>query len=420
MMGNFKENTRIKIISLLSALVLWMYVMAVVNPLDTKLYENIPITITNLNEIRDLDLVIDSQEQLVASAYVKGTLSDLQKITKGNIDVYGVINNPIEGKNQLHLRATTSQQVTVNLKSNVIAINLEKKISTDKKIDVDVKGKYKHDIDKINLDKEIVKVTGARSKVDAVKYIRADLNVNKQLSGEFTRELALRPLDANLKEVNDVELSYTKVKANVTLLKTKNVKVNVLFKDKKIKFKQGTDYSVSPENIEIKGSNDLIEKINSIDTIPVDIQDFDSNSKIVNLSLPEGVTSNVNKVTVTIPKLNIVNDVFSYEPNEIEIINNTVKIDKVQKVNNEEINNTDIDNNKNETEDITLNKFNLPEVIKVTVRYNEKSKELLKDDIKLYIDLSNKFIPNTKYYIKYNTNTDIKNIDIEPSYIESK
>ena len=43
------KNTKIKIISLLSAIVLWMYVMAVVDTEDTKLIEEIPITITNIH-----------------------------------------------------------------------------------------------------------------------------------------------------------------------------------------------------------------------------------------------------------------------------------------------------------------------------------------------------------------------------------
>ena len=53
------KNTKIKIISLISAIVLWMYVMAVVDPEDTKLFEEIPITITNIHEINDLGLVVE-------------------------------------------------------------------------------------------------------------------------------------------------------------------------------------------------------------------------------------------------------------------------------------------------------------------------------------------------------------------------
>ena len=50
MRNNMKRNTRIKLIALFTAIVLWMYVMAIVDPEETKLFENIPVTITNKNE----------------------------------------------------------------------------------------------------------------------------------------------------------------------------------------------------------------------------------------------------------------------------------------------------------------------------------------------------------------------------------
>ena len=39
MINKLKENTKIKLISLLSALVLWIYVMAVEDPTETKTLE---------------------------------------------------------------------------------------------------------------------------------------------------------------------------------------------------------------------------------------------------------------------------------------------------------------------------------------------------------------------------------------------
>ena len=51
MINKLKNNSKIKIISLLSAMVLWMYVMAIVDPEETKLFENIPVTITILQLI---------------------------------------------------------------------------------------------------------------------------------------------------------------------------------------------------------------------------------------------------------------------------------------------------------------------------------------------------------------------------------
>lgn len=417
MMEKMKSNTKIKIISLLSALVLWMYVMAVVNPQDTKLYENIPITITNLNEIRDLDLIIDQSNSLVTSAYVKGTLSDLQKINKDNIDIYGVINNPIEGKNQLHLRATTSQQVSVDLKSDVIAINLEKKITTEKDLKVNIKGKYKDNVEKIELDKKRVSITGARSKVDAVKYVRADLMLDTMSDKPFTRELTLKALDSDYKEVEGVNLAFTKVNAKITLLQDKEVSIKAIFKDDNKNLEQELDYTISPQVILIKGNSNAIKKIDFINTEPIDISSFESNSKIVNLNLPDGITSDINKVNIVINRINDKTEKLLYLPSEL--FSKSKSTTDIEGNLEENIDGTDI-NDENSLKKLNLEGFDLPNEIKVTIKHNNSLSDISKDDIKLYIDLSRGYVKNKKYYIKYETDLNIKDIKIEPSYIKYK
>ena len=85
MINKLKNNSKIKIISLLSAMVLWMYVMAIVDPEETKLFENIPVTITNKNELNERDLVIYPEQDLTTNIYVTGKLSNLKKVTKDDI-----------------------------------------------------------------------------------------------------------------------------------------------------------------------------------------------------------------------------------------------------------------------------------------------------------------------------------------------
>ena len=93
MREKLSNNTRLKLIALLSAVVLWMYVMAVVDPEETKLFENIPVNITNLDDLTDKDLVIYPETEITASIYVTGKLSTIQKMKKDDISVYGQINN---------------------------------------------------------------------------------------------------------------------------------------------------------------------------------------------------------------------------------------------------------------------------------------------------------------------------------------
>lgn len=74
MRNNMKRNTRIKLIALFTAIVLWMYVMAVVDPEDTKLFENVPVTVTNTDELQGDDLVVYPQSDLVTDIYNRKTI----------------------------------------------------------------------------------------------------------------------------------------------------------------------------------------------------------------------------------------------------------------------------------------------------------------------------------------------------------
>ena len=394
MIERLHKNTKIKIISLLSAIVLWMYVMAVVDPEDTKLYENIPITITNLNEIKDLGLVVDPDDNLVTSVYIKGKLSDLQKISANNIDVYGTVSNPIEGQNQLYLRASVNDKVKTEFKSDTIVINLEKSIEEEKNITVNITGVYKDNVDKVDLDKTKVVVSGPRSSVDSVKYVQATFDANKESVDTKSTELELKALDADRKEVNHVTLAFDKVSAEVSYLQQKEVKINVVFRGNSSKLVEGEDFTITPSTIQIKGKSEDLKSIDSIDTEPINVDELTSNNKVIDLKIPSGISSDRTSITIKSASTNeATSSVFTYSGSELTLENNA--------------------DNK------TLEDFDLPETIKVTVEYDREAEKISKSDLKLYLDLSGGFNSGSQYNINH-SGVNVKSISIEPSYVMSK
>ena len=323
MIERLHKNTKIKIISLLSAIVLWMYVMAVVDPEDTKLYENIPITITNLNEIKDLGLVVDPDDNLVTSVYIKGKLSDLQKISANNIDVYGTVSNPIEGQNQLYLRASVNDKVTTEFKSDTIVINLEKSIEEEKNITVNITGVYKDNVDKVDLDKTKVVVSGPRSSVDSVKYVQATFDANKESVDTKSTELELKALDSEMNEVDHVTLEFNKVTAKVSYFQQKQVKINPIFSSNESNLVQDQDFTIIPSEINIKGKSDVINNIDSINTKIINVDELGTNNKIVDLDIPDGINADKDSVTIKlINKNKTKNSTFVYSGDDISLLNN--------------------------------------------------------------------------------------------------
>ena len=394
MIERLHKNTKIKIISLLSAIVLWMYVMAVVDPEDTKLYENIPITITNLNEIKDLGLVVDPDDNLVTSVYIKGKLSDLQKISANNIDVYGTVSNPIEGQNQLYLRASVNDKVTTEFKSDTIVINLEKSIEEEKNITVNITGVYKDNVDKVDLDKTKVVVSGPRSSVDSVKYVQATFDANKESVDTKSTELELKALDSEMNEVDHVTLEFNTVIAKVSYFQQKQVKINPIFSSNESNLVQDQDFTIIPSEINIKGKSDVINNIDSINTKMINVDELGTNNKIVDLDIPDGINADKDSVTIKlINKNKTKNSTFIYSGDDISLLNNE--------------------------EDVSINDFEIPDDIIVKIQYDNDSDRISKNDLKLYLDLSEGIVSGTRYAITHN-DINVKSITIEPSYITAK
>ena len=390
MINKLKYNSKIKIISLLSAMVLWMYVMAIVDPEETKLFENIPVTITNKNELNERDLVIYPEQDLTTNIYVTGKLSNLKKVTKDDINVYGQINNPLEGNNEIYLKVSTSQRVNYDFKNPVMIVTLEKIISEDKSIKVDITGSGKNNVDNIMLQDNIdkVSVSGPRSLVNKVKRVVGTVKVNGELN-DFSQSIKLEPVDANGKVVEGIELEKDSVNVNITLLTQKTVPITLKLSDNS---ESGVNYTMSQNTVTIKGKKDIVDSINDIETQPVNLSEILSGiSKDVYLQVPSGIT--IETKYITIKKNSEENAVaeYTYTAENIEIRNNTENIDK--------------------------SKIKFPNSINVSIEYLQSIGSINKDDIKLYIDLNEVSLEDNTCKIKYESIYEIEKINIDPDIV---
>ena len=385
---NLKRNTKIKIISLLSAMVLWMYVMAVIDPEDTKLFENIPVTVTNSEELQDNDLVVYPESDLVADIYITGKISDLQKINEDDIHIYGSINNPIEGKNYLYLKVNTTKQVSYEFKSDFIVITLEKLMHQEKDINPEITGEYKDDVDTVTLQQSTVEISAPRVLIEKVAYIKATVQVDSKENDKLTKKAKLVAVDSDGKEVKGVNLEVKNINAEVSFLEEKEVPINVQLKD------NTTDtqtYEMNPETITIKGKKEILNTIDYINTEKIDLSSIGVSKKI-NLIIPENVTSNETTVIIKPKDKESLVQRLIYSQDEIELINNS-----------EEVNASDL---------------GIPDSINVEVQLGDTNTEVNKSDISLYIDLENTYDENKEYTINYKSDITFQNVKIIPSTVK--
>ena len=389
MITELKDNFKIKIISLLSAMVLWTYVMAIVDPEETKLFENIPVTITNINELNEKNLIIYPEKNLTTDIYVTGKLSNIKKVSEDDISVYGQIDSPMEGKNQIDLKVSTSQRISYDFKNSVMIVTLEKLVNENKNININISGNGKNDVDSITLEDNINKimVSGPRTLVDKVKNIVGTVNVDNNLS-DFSQSIKLEPVDYKGKVVEGVKLEKNSISANVTLLTEKVVPIKLNLSNN---IESDINYEISQDTVTIKGKKDIVDSIEYIESQPIDLSQLSSEiDKDVYLQIPNGIA--VDTKFITIKKVSEENTIseYIYTPEDIDIRNNINNIDR--------------------------STIKIPDKINVSIEYLQSEGLINKDDIKLYIDLNELSSDNT-CKIKYESKYDIEKINIEPDIV---
>lgn len=387
MKNKLKNNTKIKLISLLSAIVLWIYVMAIVDPEDTRLFENVPVVVTNIEELAENDLIVYPESDLVADINIKGKLSDVQKITVDDIHIYGTINNPMEGNNKLSLKVNITKQVSYEFKTDFIVVRLEKLLYDEKDIKPEIIGKYKDDVDTVSLSQDTVEISGPRILIDQVDHVKASIKVDDNSKNMLNQKVKLMAVNNVGKEVKGISLSVKNINVEIKLLEEKEVPINIQLKDNTVDISK---YEITPSMVTIRGKKDVLDNIDYINTKKLDIASIGPLTK-VELEVPEGIAIKDNNISIKLKESESSLQRLIYDSNDVELKNNYDKID--------------------------ASKLNIPDNINVELELNDGESKIDKSDIKLYIDLSEGYEEGKKYNIKYATDKNVKSIIIIPSEV---
>ena len=378
MKDSLKNNIKIKLISLMSAIVLWMYVMIIIDPEETRTIENLHVNISNMNKVREEDLMIyPDNNNLTVDINITGDLSDIKSIRKEDISIFGNINNPIEGKNEVYLTASTPQGITYKFDERVVFVNLEKVIKMEKEISINIEGNNKSNIKNVvieNNSDNLITVVGPRTLIDKVYKVEGYLDIGES-NESLTENVVLKPVDSSGNIVEGVSLEYDSVDVTVNILQEKTVPLKLKIFDSKL------SYNLSNVSVNIKADKKVLDKINFIETDYVNLEEIANNEKItVRAKAPENVYLSQHEYDINtndIPNLSKL----TYSKDDLEIKNN----------------------NDNKS-------LNIPEKINVLVNY--KDTKPIKNDIKLFVDLEK------SKRIQFSSNKNLDEVFIYPNSIQ--
>lgn len=288
-----KNDNVLKILSLLIAIFLWLYVIGEVNPTVTQTIENIPVSLLNENTLEQRDLAIDGDvENLTVDIVVEGSRGDLNRLDREEIKATADIFGYEKGLNHVPVQVDVPENLKLTkIKTPKLEILLEDLVSVYKEIRVSFAGKLKSGTEAgdVSVSPAEIEVKGAKNAVNEVDSVQVEIDAS-ELTDErrtFTAEPAALSQDGN--PVYGVSLSAENIEVETVLYHTKTVPLEVEVKGAVPEKYELEDISL-PNEITIKGSQKALQKIDSVEAEPVDLSKVTASTSLaVKPKLPKGV-----------------------------------------------------------------------------------------------------------------------------------
>ena len=292
------------IISLVVAIALWVYVVGEMDPQIKKTFRSVPIKYVNEQALAEKGMAVSSLGKDQMSVTLSGKRSLFTRMDSEDLSAEVDLSNAAVGTNELsvELNVPSGLESTHQSVSKVV-VKVERRISQKKQIRVSYLGNYAsgEEPTTLSISPSSVTVSGAKSLVRKVSYIRATVQKSR-LSGKAASVTAsLMPVDSSGYEVKDVVLSQKTVHIRTALYKTKSVKLNVSVKDSSDD--SGNRTYDAPDRVTIKGPQSKLADIDEIKSKPIDISDIHKDTTVkIEQILPDGVelASDSGNLTMTV------------------------------------------------------------------------------------------------------------------------
>lgn len=282
----------LKLLAVLAAFTLWFVVITVENTVY-RFPEPVEVKAVNLGKNMSLESALPAVQ-----VYLRADKEDMQKITKNDLEIYLDLSDTGAGERTVPVSALSKSPLAQVLKTDPeeIRIKISPVIEKEVEVKITVEGSprkgYKTGATEMLSEK--VTVSGAQSVVDRVEYIEAKIILDGTQTENLKQSVQLSlPASLNISpQLITLNPSETVVEVEI-LSETaeKEVRIVPRFNSENDKVLYGDKIEISPATVKVTGDGEVIEKMESVDTIFIEMGAVIRNGKIaIGLDLPEGVS----------------------------------------------------------------------------------------------------------------------------------
>lgn len=301
------------VLSLLLAVILWMYVMTDLNPEDTKTLYNVPVVFTGLDTLEERGLTISEGANQTVTLSLQATRSVLQQLNNENVSVAINVSNKDTGVQTevnytpTYPRSVSNDPITIRSRSpSVIQYTISKWVTRE----IEVRGSFTGSVaegfqkGELSISPSTITVSGQEDVVNQIDYAQVVLS-QTELSETYTGELpfALVGFNGEAVSAEGLELSSQTVMVTLPVVQLKEVKLTVEVVPGGGATQDDAKITISPESIMVSGGEDDLESLTEISLGQIELQKIFGTDQITfKIPLDESLTnvSGVSEATVTV------------------------------------------------------------------------------------------------------------------------
>ena len=293
----FRRNLLKKLIALVAAFLMWVYVMADQDPAIDGSY-TVPLTISNA----PYDLIPICDEKVIQVS-ARAPRSSVVKYDANAFRVYANLEGLGEGDHQITPQVVMPQGFElIETYPSTVKVKLDSATERQMFIELITTGAVAPDsaIREIRKSMEAVTVVGPKSFVEQVARVYSMINFSGNTSS-FEMQIPMRAVDAKENPVSGVRVVPSVITVSVDI--ESGVKKKIVPVVSELTAPDGwelTKVTVEPAQIEITGAESVVNAIVTLKTEPFTVQTGQKNFKgSLELVVPEGVTVKSKEVTVS-------------------------------------------------------------------------------------------------------------------------
>ncbi len=296
MKGFFEKDSFLKVVSFIIAVLLWFYIIAVVDPSVDITRRDIPVRFTNVKLLEEQGLCLITEDEVTVELKIRGSRQKIANIEAKNIYATADLSNITKtGRASIPIAISIPYEYDeiVNKKPHNAEVYIDRIVTETKDVKVITAGSVSNGYIAGEAASEVKKVTlkGAKTMIDRIGSVGAEIDFDGR-TADINDSVELFFLDSAGKRINKsnivyslVEMNEKKVQVACPVYKLKSVPVTI---DASL---EGYKTSVQPSNITIYGENEVLESITEIRTERISLDRIEEEQTGVKLVFPEGAKS---------------------------------------------------------------------------------------------------------------------------------